>query len=108
VLSREKGVVPVRATSMPRRRPWHGCAQARSDERAAVTPKRVAAQASTLHGDSDVQDREGGGASSRAGHGEPMCGGAPVSSATAAMHFRALPEPWWRCWWVEVVQRGEA
>jgi hypothetical protein len=94
--------------STPRRRPWHGGAQACSSERAAVAPKLVVAQASILHGDPDTQDREGGGASSKAAHGEPMRGGAPMSNAAAAMRFRALLEPEWRCWWVEVVERGEA
>jgi hypothetical protein len=109
VLSREKAVVPVSlATSTPRRRLWRYGAQLRSDEHATVAPKLVVAQASTLHGDSEAQDREGGGAPSRAGHGEPMRGGAPVSSVTAVMHFRALPEPGWRCWCVEVVERGKA
>jgi hypothetical protein len=96
VLSRAKGVATVSlAVSTAARRRGRGGALPFSGEHAAVVPKPVVARAFTLHGDSDTQDREGGGALSRASHGKPMCGGTPMSSTVAAMRFCTLPESGW-------------
>jgi hypothetical protein len=96
------------AVVTPRRRLWRDGTLARSGGYDAVASKPEAARASTPHGDTEMQDREGERAPSRAGHGEPVLGGAPTSNAAAAMRFRALSELGWRCWWVELVEHDEA